>query len=198
MSFYFSSIAPVLNSTLSYLASTAFKSHLFNAFILLLCLIAFYISLVIDIVCYCFALAVNCFYYILDCQPLPEVTEYEVDSTVYLPLPTPIAGLLMPAPDRVLVTPVTHEDRVLVTPSNELPADMMTIHTVVANKSVAFNLNGTHEYRALVCRDEVNNLPYLRWQYKYSKKYMPVRNATVAFGSSYDFIVRACYVALGI
>ena len=197
MSFYFTYVAPKFNSTLAYLASPAFKSHLFNAFVLLVCLIAFYVSLVIDIFCFCFALACNCFYHVLDCQPVPAIEEREVDTTVYLPLPKPIVGLLMPsAEDRVLVTPVTHEDRVLVTPTKELSADVLSIHTVVADKSVAFNLNGTHEYRAIVCKDD-DGLTCLRWQYKYSKKYMPVRNATVAFGDAYDYIVRACYVALG-
>ena len=189
MSFYFSSIAPVLNSTRSYLASPAFKSHLFNAFVLLVCLIAFYISLVIDIFCYCYALAVNCFYYILDCQPLPSIEEREVDATVYLPLPTPIAGLLMPAPDRVLVTPHVHEDRVIV----PLQAE---ITNVVPNKCVEFTYKG-NQYRASLHRDEFG-VSFLKWSYKATKRYMPIRDPLIAMANDYNAIVHQCYAALGI
>lgn len=190
MSFYFSSVAPVLNSTAyllssvtrQYVMSDNFKRHLFNALIVLLCLIAFYTSLVIEIVCFCYALAVNSFYAVIDSSEVPPIVEREIDTTVYLPLPTPITGLLMPAKEVVrVIIPV---------------APLQVQITNVIQECVEFTYKG-NAFRASLNRDEFG-VSFLKWSYKATKRYLPIKNANIAFADDYNAVTHQCFVALGV
>lgn len=197
MSFYFSSIAPVLNSTLKtyishavkFYSSEEFKTFAIDALIVVLMLAIFYFQLVVDIVRFCYALAVNCFCFILDCQPLPDVQEKEIDETIYLPLPAPIAGLLMPASDSprptLIASPVIlpSEDRVLYTPV--ATESVIEIVEVVKDKCVTFAYHGI-TYRAILERTE--GMAFLKFQSKGTKRFMPIRFPGNAFGSDYASI----------
>lgn len=199
MSFYFSTLAPFVSSTVQFYVrayrSPALRSFLRNVLIIVLVLIAFYALLLRDLVRWFVCTLYRSFLSIVDaCEVPPIVDEYVYhDDSLTLPLPTPIAGLLMPANDepRTLITPVPrYEDRVLAQ-DNELTF----LFDVVDDKCVEFAYRGM-TYRA--CLTEDDNGRYLVWKSRGVKRLMPIKFPLNVFQEDYDAVVNACYTALGI